>query len=207
MFQPIPHRITFEEFVKWKPDDGKRYELHNGVIIEMPQPLGKHEEIIGFIVSLLAFEYIRLKLPFFIPKVALVKPLENESGYSPDVLVLNRNNLENEPLWVKESTVTQGDSIPLVIEVISTNWRDDYYTKYGVYEGLKIPEYWIIDYLALGSKKFTGNPKQPTIYIYSLVEEEYQMTYFRGSDRIISPTFPELNLTAEDIFAARSLQN
>ncbi len=136
-----------------------------------------------------------------------MKPLENESGYSPDVLVLNRNNLVNEPLWEKESTVTQGDSIPLVIEVVSTNWRDDYYTKYGVYEGMKIPEYWIVDYLALGSKKFTGNPKQPTIFIYSLVEEEYQMMQFRGRERIVSPTFPELNLTAEDIFAAKGFPN
>ncbi len=41
--------MTFEEFVKWKPAGGNRYELHDGVIIEMPQPLGKYEEIIGFI--------------------------------------------------------------------------------------------------------------------------------------------------------------
>ncbi|MUG97723.1 hypothetical protein F7734_37610 [Scytonema sp. UIC 10036] len=77
----------------------------------------------------------------------------------------------------------------------------------GVYEGIKIPEYWIVDYLALGSKKFTGNPKQPTIFIYSLIEEEYQMTQFRGRDRIVSPTFPELNLTAEDIFSAKGFPN
>ena len=35
----------------------------------------------------------RLNLPYFIPNQALVKPLEKESGYLPDVLILNRANL------------------------------------------------------------------------------------------------------------------
>ncbi len=48
--------------------------------------------------------------------------------------------------------------------------------------------------------KFIGNPKQPTISIYHLVDEEYQVAQFRNSERIISPTFPDLNLTANQIF-------
>jgi Uma2 family endonuclease len=53
-----------------------------------------------------------------------------------------------------------------------------------------IPEYWIIDYIGLGAKKFTGNPKEPTISICQLVEGEYQTAQFKGSDKIISPNFP-----------------
>ncbi|MBN3962363.1 MAG: hypothetical protein HWQ39_27025, partial [Nostoc sp. NMS8] len=41
-----------------------------------------------------------------------------------------------------------------------------------------------------------------TVSLYTLIEEEYQVSQFQGSDRIISPTFPELNLTAEQIFQA-----
>ncbi|MEH2356557.1 Uma2 family endonuclease [Nostoc sp.] len=203
MTQALPKTklVTFEEFVQWKPDGG-RYELHDGVIVEMTQPLGDHEEITGFLATKIPIEYDRLKLPYFIPKTALVKPPENESGYSPDVLIINRSNLVNEPLWKKESTVTQAASIPLVIEVVSTNWRTDYYTKRGMYEEVGILEYWIVDYLALAGKSFIGNSKEPTISIYSLVEGEYQVRQFRGSDCIISPTFPELNLTAEQIFQA-----
>ena len=92
--------------------------------------------------------------------------------------------------------------MPLVVEVVSTNWRDDYFTKLGKYEEIGIPEYWIVDYLGLGGRKFIGNLKQPTISIYYLVEGEYQVTQFRGSDRIHSPTFTELNLTAQQIFNA-----
>ena len=91
----------------------------------MPQPLGEHEKITGFLARKLTVEFDRLNLPYFIPKQALVKPPETESGYSPDVLILNEDNLATEPLWEKQFTVTQGVSVPIVIEVVSTNWRDD----------------------------------------------------------------------------------
>jgi Uma2 family endonuclease len=67
------------------------------------------------------------------------------------ILVINQKNLSSEPLWKKSSTVTQAASVPLVIEVVSTNWQDDYAHKLVDYEILGIPEYWIIDYLGLGS--------------------------------------------------------
>lgn len=201
MTQALPKLLTFEEFTLLKPDNG-RYELHKGVIVEMSQPLGDHEEIIVFLVEKFTLEYSRLNLPYGIPKTVLVKPPEGETAYSPDVLLLNRPNLPSESLWKKQSTVTQSLSIPLVVEVVSTNWRDDYLDKAGDYEEIGIPEYWIVDYLGLGGRRFIGNPKQPTISIYQLVESEYQVSQFRKGERIISPRFPELNLTVQEIFDA-----
>jgi Uma2 family endonuclease len=94
---------------------------------------------------------------------------------------------------------------------VSTNWRDDYFLKFAEYvrvasrrEEIGIPEYWIVDYAALGGKRFIGNPKQPTISVYRLVEGEYQATQFCGNDQIQSPTLIELNLTAEQVFKAAS---
>ncbi|MDZ8083073.1 MAG: Uma2 family endonuclease [Nostoc sp. DcaGUA01] len=205
MFQVLPKTVTFEEFLNWKPDGGC-YELHDGVIVEM-QPVGDHEEINGFLAGEVTLEFKRLKLPYLIPKQGIVKVPDKESGYSPDVIVINQKNLLLEPMWKKSSTVTQAGSVPLVIEVVSTNWRDDYASKLVDYEIFGVPEYWIVDYLALGGRRYIGNPKQPTISIYYLVDGEYQVNLFRGDDRIISPTFPELNLTAEQIFQAGRSQN
>jgi Uma2 family endonuclease len=219
MTQTLPKTLTFEEFVEWLPENtGKRYELHDGIIVEISQPSGKHEKVTGFLAGEITVDYKRLKLPYFIPKTVLVKPPNKSSGYFPDIVLINDANLHNEELWEKESAVTQSESIPLVIEVVSTNWEDDYYTKLGNYEAMKIPEYWIAqdtaldgfpglkhvsaDYAALGARKFIGNPKQPTLSIYELVDGEYQITQFRGDDRIVSPTFPDLNLTANQIFQA-----
>ncbi len=201
MTQALTKTITFDEFIESYPDQG-RYELRNGVIVEMPQPTGIHELIRAFLIAELNFELRRLILPYFIPPQALVKAVDAESGYLPDVLIVDRSNLANESLWQTSSTLSQAESIPLIIEVVSTNWRDDYYTKAGEYEGIGIPEYWIVDYAALGGRKFIGNPKQPTISIYQLVDGEYQVSQFRGNDRLVSPTFPELNLTVQQIFDA-----
>lgn len=209
MTQTLRQLVTFDEFIAWYPENSqRRYELHNGVIVEMAPTTGEHEQIVGFLVGEIVTEYKRLKLPYFIPKTAFVKPNQSEAAYSPDVLLLNNSNLVNEPLWKKESTVSQAASIPLVIEVVSNNWRDDYFTKAGKYEEVGIPEYWIVDYLGLGGRRFIGNPKQPTISIYELIEGEYQVRQFRGNDacggklRIHSLAFPELSLTAEQIFQA-----
>ncbi|MBD0266183.1 MAG: Uma2 family endonuclease [Tolypothrix sp. Co-bin9] len=198
MFQHLVEAISFEEFVELKPENS-RYELHKGVIVEM-RPTGEHELVRAFLIRELNFEIRRFNLAYSIPAQVLIKSVDKKSGYIPDVLVLNIPNLINEPLWKKSSTVTQAASIPLVVEVVSTNWRDDYFTKLGQYEEIGIPEYWIVDYLALGGRKFIGNPKQPTISVNFLVDGEYQVNQFKSNERIISPTFPELNLTAEQVF-------
>ncbi|MDZ8025962.1 MAG: Uma2 family endonuclease [Nostoc sp. DedQUE11] len=204
MIQSLPIPITVSQFLDWYPVNSTqlRYELHNGFIKVMPPPTGDHELVIAFLIKQILLECARFSISYDIPKMGFVQASENESAFLPDVLLLNRFNLVNEPLWRTKSTLSQSASIPLVIEVVSTNWRDDYFTKLGQYEAIGIPEYWIVDYAALGGRKFIGNPKQPTISIYSLVEGEYQVRQFRGSDRIISPIFPELNLTAEQIFQA-----
>jgi Uma2 family endonuclease len=203
MIQTLSKVTTFEEFVAGLPENsGVRYELHNGNIIEIAQPVGEHEEVKGFLGVEIPSEIKRLGLPYGILNQVIVRPEGKDSGYFPDVLVLNRENLVNEKLWKKQSILSNGASIPLVIEVVSTNWRDDYYLKYADYEEMGISEYWIVDYAAFGGRNFIGNPKQPTISVCNLVDEEYQISKFRDHERIISQTFPELDLTANQIFQA-----
>lgn len=202
MVQAIPQLMTLEKFLDWYPDGYGRYELWNGVVIEM-QPTGTHEQVGGFLGVKLGVEIERLALPYIIPRQAIVKPIDTDkSGYSPDLIVLNQAVLAEEPLWKKRSTISRGKSVQLVIEVVSTNWRDDYGHKFIDYEALGIPEYWIVDYLGLGGRRYIGLPKQPTLSIYQLIDSEYQVQQFRGSERLISAAFPELTLTAAQVFAA-----
>jgi len=201
MLQTLPKITTFQEFVDWLPENSDvRYELHHGNIVEMAQPVGEHEEIKGFLTIKLSGMIDRLDLPYLIPNQVIVRPDDKDSGYFPDVLVMNRANLPNESRWKKESILSSGASIPLVIEVVSTNWRADYYSKFANYEEMGILEYWIVDYAALGGRNFIGNPKQPTISVCNLVEGEYHIIKFQNSDRLISQTFPDLNLTVNQIF-------
>lgn len=201
MVQALHTPISFDQFIAWKPDSG-RYELRNGVIVEM-QPTGMHEEVTGFLISELTFQVRTLELPFFPPKQALIKsPIEENSAYLPDVLFVDRRELPFEPYWEKASTLTRGASIPIVVEVVSTNWRDDYLKKFADYEEMGIQEYWIADYRGLGGRRHIGSAKSPTLSICNLVDGEYQITQFRGSDQIISPRFPGLQLTADQVLRA-----
>lgn len=170
--QAIPKLMNFEEFLEWKPEKPS-YELHQGVVVEMPTPTGKHSAIAGFLALEFGIEIRRLQLPYFIPKECTIKFSDN-SGYDPDVIVLDKQAVEaNEPRWERESVITQGSSVKLVVEVVSTNWRDDYGYKMIDYEALGIPEYWIVDYLGLGGSRYIGSPKQPTLSICQLIDDEY----------------------------------
>jgi Uma2 family endonuclease len=203
MTQTLPKQVTFDEFIAWYPENSPTgYELHEGVIVEMPKPKGKHSEIAGFILGELFLEIRRLQLPYFIPSECIVKSDSDYSGYEPDVIVLDRKATQLEPRWERESIITMGQSVRLVIEVVSTNWQDDYLTKLRDYEALGIQEYWIVDYLGLGGRLHIGHPKRPTFSVHHLVEGEYEVQRFREVERIQSHTFPELNLTAQQVFKA-----
>jgi Uma2 family endonuclease len=202
MIQAAPRRLTFDEFVAWYPEHSEHhYELHDGEIIEMPKPIGKHSQVAGFLVAEVNFEIRRLRLPYFIPKECVVK--YRESGYEPDLIVLDSSTIAADTRWEKESTITRGESARVVVEVVSTNWSDDYAMKLEDYEALGIAEYWICDYLGLGGKRYIGSPKQPTFSVYQLNPSgEYQMKQFRGQQAIESLVFPELQLSLDQILAA-----
>ena len=203
MVQALTKLVTFDEFIAWYPENSEHhYELHNGVIVEMPRAPGKHSEIAGFVILELSLDIRRLHLPWSIPKECVLKGDRTESGYEPDVIVLDRQQVINEPRWAAESIITMGSSVRLAVEVVSTNWQTDYLTKLRDYEEMGIFEYWIVDYLGLGGRRYVGNPKQPTLSVYELVDGEYNLTQFRGHDKIESAAFPELNLTAQQVFDA-----
>lgn len=202
MVQALTKTVTFEEFIAWYPNTGKRYELHEGIIVEMPKPTGKHSNVTGFLIEELILTIVQMgkRGNWTIPRESIVKSSNEKSGYEPDIIVLDQEALKLEPRWQKESIIENAQSVKLIVEVVSTNWRDDYFKKRADYEEMGIFEYWIVDYAALGGRNFLGNPKQPTVSVYQLVEGEYQVTQFRGDDRIVSPTFSGLNLTAEQVF-------
>ena len=190
--------ISFDDFITWLPARSAfRYELRDGEILEMPKPPGKHSEIAGDISGKLYLEITRLGLPYLIPRESIVKSIDGKSGYEPDVIVLDREALAQEPRWETESIIIQGSSVKLAIEVVSTNWQDDYAIKQIAYQALGIQEYWIVDYLGLGGRNFIGYPKQPTISIYYLVDGEYDLHQFRSGEMIESPTFLDLELSID----------
>jgi Uma2 family endonuclease len=200
MVQSASKLLAVDQFIKHYGDN-QGYELIDGELIEM-EPTGPHEQVAAFIGRKLNVEIDRQDASYLIPYRCLIKFLGTETAFRPDIVVLERNRLANEPLWQQEPVITLGASIKLVVEVVSTNWQNGYARKVEDYALLGVPEYWIVDYLGIGGREYIGKPKQATITICNLVGDEYQKQLFRSTQRLVSSIFPDLQLTAQQVFAA-----
>jgi len=179
--------------------DNDQYELIDGELIDM-EPTGPHEQVAAFISRKMNAQIDRYDLPYFIPQRCLIRPVDSVSAFRPDLVVLNETELQREPYWHREPVITLGTTVKLVVEVVSTNWQNNYARKYEDYETLHIPEFWIVDDLGIGGKYYIGSPKQPTLTLCHLVGGIYQKTLLRQGDRIQSLIFPELELFTDQLF-------
>lgn len=200
MIATTQQKVSFNEFIEICPEDAT-YELVNGEIVKMATTRN-HDDVAEFTDRQLYQEVKRLQLNYVVKRGITIKTTTKEGteqGRVPDVSVIDRT------LWRAErkSYTALESAIQLAVEVVSTNWEDDYVDKLDEYERLGIAEYWIIDYLAIGKREYLGNPKIPTVFVFSLnAEGKYQRTLFRGDEQIVSPTFPELVLTGDRVLLA-----
>jgi Uma2 family endonuclease len=95
LIQPQP--LTFEAFLNDYGDDD-RYELIDGEVFDL-EPTGEHEEVAALISRKLNVQIDTLNLPYFVPQRCLLKPSGDWIGFRPDVIVLDRSQLVNEPRW------------------------------------------------------------------------------------------------------------
>lgn len=197
----LKQKLTFDEFIEQCPDREGCYELVNGEIVRI-LATRQHDNIAEFISDSFKDEVKRLKLNYRVSGRIIVSTRTQEGkeqGRHPDVSVVDRT------IWDSNLAAYSAlrEPLQLAVEVVSTNWEDDYIDKLDEYQRLGISEYWIVDYLALGSRNYLGNPKVPTVLVYLLDDDGiYQLTAYRGGDRIISRTFPELMLTVDQVLAA-----
>ncbi len=200
--RPIQQQLlSFDDFIA-RYGDSNRYELINGEVFDL-EPTGYHEEVSAFITTKVCAQIDAIALNWFVLQRGLLRPSNlGMIAFRPDVMVVDRNELEKELLWHDQSILTLGSSIKFVVEVVSSNWQNDYARKVEDYAVLGIPEYWIADYAGLGGTRHIGKPKQPTLSICTLVKGEYEIQQFRGNQPIISLTFPNLKLTAEQVLKA-----
>lgn len=179
--------------------DNTKYQLIDGELRDM-EPTGPHEAVAGSIAGRIYLEIFRSNFNWLVPKNCLIKPLYAQAtALRPDAIVLDREELNQEPLWEQEPVICNGKTIKLVAEVVSTNWQDDYARKVEEYALLNIPEYWIVDFRGLGGLQFIGNPKQPTFTVCQLVDGVYQQQQYRLGDAIQSALFPDLELRLDDL--------
>jgi Uma2 family endonuclease len=199
MTQAVLNSFTFEQYLHFHDGTDTRYELVRGYLVPMTPAPWPHSKIAKFLERIFDDAISRMGEPWEAVRGDIGQRTEADSSRLPDVLVAQQSDLEalgNQPAVLEVPAL-------LVVEIVSESSKvDDYLYKLAEYKNKAIPEYWVVDYLALGASRYIGLAKVPTLSIYRLTEAGYQSAQFRGSDPIISPTFPDLQLTADQVFQA-----
>jgi Uma2 family endonuclease len=187
-------RLTLQEYLTYDDGTDARYELVDGVLVEM----GAESTINTLIASFLHIFFASIGLPAY--RIGFKQKIEVNSNYAtardPDLIVHTDESIAS-IYGLSEACLKLNDPNPLlVIEVVSPgsesseNYQRDYKQKPAEYAECGIPEMWIID------------PDRATIKIGTLTNGEYQFQDFTGDDAIVSPGFPALKLTAGQVLTA-----
>lgn len=186
---PAKKQLMFEEYLAYDDGTDKRYELVNGDLVEMNPPIGLHARIARFLSKQIDREIERLGLNWISDYGGYGVRTADSKSRLPDLVVITEEQ-EEDLLYI--SAVLQTPPL-LAVEIVSEdNPARDYRYKRSEYATREIPEYWIVD------------PIQFKVTVLTLVEGFYEEQVFTGSDLVVSPTFPELKLTAEQILSAKA---
>ncbi len=181
--------FTFEDYVAYDDGSENRYELVDGELVAMTPPTFRHMLIAKFVEQCLDAEIARLRLGWFCFREAGVRTGVRKSRLT-DVYVLTPEQVSG---LVNRAAIAQTPPL-LAVEVVSPDSvTRDYRYKRTEYAALEIPEYWIVD------------PLESKVTVLVFNEGLYDEAVFGGNQAMVSPTFPELNLTVEQILAAGEL--
>ncbi|MFO0256167.1 MAG: Uma2 family endonuclease [Pseudanabaena sp.] len=184
-------RVTFADYLTYFDGSDTKYELVDGELVAMSLGTGLHGETIDRTCQAINAEINRTAQPWIVRQgqigVRCPRGIGLDTVRIPDVVVMQQDNWQ--ALQEREAVIDFDLSAPLlVIEVISPPTKNiDYRAKRTEYAARDIPEYWIID------------PLESKVSVLINSDGWYDITEFFDSDRLISPTFPELQLTPQII--------
>jgi Uma2 family endonuclease len=182
--------LTLKTYLALENNAEKHYELVSGSLIEMPPESPQNAEI--------AIKLLLIFAQFIAPRLLRCKDTEIVVSGSratvrlPDLMVLTEN-LAQDLYSSQRSTINIDMSPPaLVVEVVSpgkANRDRDYRYKRSEYAARGIPEYWIID------------PQENKLTVLLLDQGLYQENVYQADQLIKSQLFPQLQLTASQVFS------
>ncbi|MFM7450125.1 MAG: Uma2 family endonuclease [Leptolyngbyaceae cyanobacterium] len=124
-----PRPMSLEEFLAWEEGSDRLYELIEGMPMPIYDPTADHEDVADGICDLLKAHCSTQKLPY-VPKrsklVAVGSHDNKVTARRADIVVFDRAVWDG--MKGLSSSAMAYTPPPVVIAVVSTNWRDDYLT-------------------------------------------------------------------------------
>jgi Uma2 family endonuclease len=179
-------RVSYADLERW-PEDGRRYELYNGEVFEIPAPILLHQFVLGRLYLALSSYVQAHGGAVFVAPVDIV--LTDFDVVQPDVLLFTpeREHL----LHMRQVTRHAPD---LAIEILSpATARNDRGRKLRLYEQHRVSEYWLVD------------PDGASVEIYRLADGRLIPAGIATGDQPIeSALLPALALRPSDLVPTRS---
>ncbi len=182
---PPQGQWTYEDYLRL-PDDGRRYEIIEGVLYVANAPSYDHQFTVATISRIIGNfvmakeSGVVLTAPFEVHLPGIAKPVQ------PDILFISK---EHQP--ASGTQIFKG-APALIVEVLSpSSLRLDQHVKFGAYERADVREYWIAD------------PKTRSITIYSLPDggPEYIVhSQFTAAETVQSKRLEELEFITHTVF-------
>lgn len=171
-------RFTWADYSTW--NDDKRWEILGGAAYLMASPTSRHQQISMELSRQLAIHFKGKSCRAYAAPMDVV--LSEEDVVQPDLLVvcdtkqIKRTHIEGAPALVVE--ILSGDSA----------FRDKA-LKLNLYARSGVKEYWII------------TPWPSMVEVLVLQGGKYLVHHvFAKEDTLISPSFPDLQVTLRDVF-------
>jgi Uma2 family endonuclease len=172
----VQERVSYADLERW-PEDGRRYELYNGEVFEIPSPTLLHQIVLGR-VHLALSSYVQTH-----GGLVIVAPLDvvltEFDVVQPDVLLFTA---ERVPLLDLRTVAYHAPD--LAVEILSPGTsRNDRGRKLRLFERHRVQEYWLVD------------PNEPSVEVYRLSDARLVLAgTARGAERIESTLLPKLDL-------------
>ena len=187
--QEKQHSITFQEYLEYVGKPGVRYELVKGQLIPMSVSAHLHTNICKFLVYKLQRYFAAQNLDLVANALGTGVRTEENTSRIPDVVVCSQTVWE-QVLHRPGAGVLDFNDLPiLVVEIVSSNRRDDYVIKRNEYEMAQIAEYWIVD------------PKKKRVRVFAnpSKEEGYRFVDFTEDTSIVDRQFEQLVLSVKEL--------
>jgi Uma2 family endonuclease len=176
--------FTYEDYAAL-PDDGRRYEVHEGALSVTPSPGVPHQEVSANLGDLLR-GHVKQRALGTILYAPLDVILSDVTIVQPDLVyvdqaragIITRRAIEGAPT--------------LAVEIISpSSPRIDRVTKRELYQQYRVPYYWIVD------------PDARSIEAYELAENAYRLVAIAsGAEPIALPPFHDLAIVPDSLWPA-----
>lgn len=181
MVQAKTHFNSIEEYAAVDPGNlpEGRYELVNGVIVEMGA-----ENCINIVIAGYLFSVLLKFVPYYLIHRGTEIQVDSTSVTcrQPDLMVFTEDGFSAMRLNQRSLITLDMPNPSLVIEVVSPsnpgneNYDRDYLEKPKEYAVRGISEYWLID------------PNRAVVMVLQLDGSVYKTTEFRGTDLLPFPT-------------------